>query len=88
MNIIIVCNYIFHKNSPVKYYELKYGYRLKVKCAIGLPEAIKKEDGSMDYSQIRGDAVEQMQRVDQILGDTKSYIDLHSENDFLGEFPI
>lgn len=70
------------KNMPmvaaaVKYYELKYGYRLKVKCAIGLPEAIKKEDGSMDYSQIRGDAVEQMQRVDQILGDTKSYIDFY-----------
>ena len=50
------------KNIPViaqaiKIYEQKYNYVLKVTYAIGSRDAVKREDGTMDYSKMRFDAV-------------------------------
>lgn len=68
------------KNMPLiaqalKAYEQKYGRRLKVVYAIGAHEAKKRSDGSLDYTALTPYAREQLQQVDTVLGDTKSYID-------------
>lgn len=70
------------KNIPViaqaiKIYEEKYGQVLKVVYAIGSRDAVKRSDGTMDYSKMRYDAVDQLKQVDKILGDTKKYIDFY-----------
>ena len=71
------------KNLPVFakaliLYEKKYGRKLKVTLAIGIRDAIKKPDGTMDYSKIRFDAKEQLDIVTKILGgNAKEYIDFH-----------
>lgn len=67
------------KNLPViakslKAYEAKYGKVLKCAFAIGSREAIKLENGKIDYSNMREDAKEQLEIVDKILGKTEKYI--------------
>ena len=70
------------KNIPMlaaalKMYELKYAKRLKVKYALGSKDIIKKEDGTLDYSKIRFDAKEQMDKVCEILGEPEKYIEFY-----------
>ena len=70
------------KNMPmfaaaIKMYELKYAKRLKVKYALGKREVIKNEDGTIDYSKLRPDAKEQMDKVFEILGDPYKYIEFY-----------
>ena len=70
------------KNIPmlaaaIKMYELKYAKRLKVKYALGNKDVIKHEDGTIDYSKIRKDAKEQLDRVYEILGNAHEYIDFY-----------
>ncbi|MBR1616710.1 hypothetical protein IJ670_01015, partial [bacterium] len=68
------------KNLPMlaralKIYEKKFCYRLKVKCALGIPDIKKNPDGSLDYSGLRDDLQNQLRMVDDILMDTPKYID-------------
>ena len=70
------------KNLPViakalLEYEKKYGRVLKVVYAIGKRSAIKREDGSLDYSQVEDYGKNELIKVDEILGDTKKYIDFY-----------
>lgn len=70
------------KNLPViaqalKEYERKYGYVLKVVYAIGKRTAIRNEDGTFDYSNVEDYGKNQLKKVDEILGDTKKYIDFY-----------
>ncbi len=71
------------KNMPMiaralKAYEQKYGRILKVTYAVGSRLAKRLDDGTMDYSAMRFDAVEQLDRVKEILGgDIKKYIDFY-----------
>ena len=75
------------KNLPViamalKEYERKYGRILKVVYAIGKRTAVRKEDGTFDYSQVEDYGKTQLQKVDEILGDTKKYIDFYPYIDY------
>lgn len=68
------------KNLPIiakalKAYEEKYGTVLKCTFAIGSRDAVKLENGRMDYENVRWDAKEELQKVDDILGNTEKYID-------------
>ena len=68
------------KNLPLiaktlKVYEEKYNYRLKVVFALGSKEVKKNEDGSLDYSQTGDYVKNELIKVDEILGNTKDYID-------------
>lgn len=68
------------KNLPIiakalKIYEEKYGRILKTVYAIGNNAAVKREDGSLDYSNMIDYAKGPLREVDEILGDTKKYID-------------
>ena len=58
-------------------YERKYGRILKVVYVIGQPCTKKREDGSLDYSELIEDGKKVLKEVDRILGDTKKYIDFH-----------
>ena len=54
------------KNLPIiavalKEYERKYGRRLKVVYAIGKKTAVRREDGSLDYSQVEEYGSKQLQ---------------------------
>ena len=68
------------KNIPVlakalKIYEQKYGRRLNVVYALGQRSTKKREDGSLDYSGLIDYGKNELKKVDEILGDTKQYID-------------
>jgi len=68
------------KNLPMlaaglKEYERKYKRVLKSLVAIGSKDAFLRPDGTMDYSKIRHDAKRELEKVDEILGDTKKYIE-------------
>ena len=68
------------KNIPMiakslKVYEQKYNKRLHVVYAIGSNEAKKNKDGSLDYSGMTNYAQNELKKVDEILGNTKDYID-------------
>ena len=71
------------KNLPmlaaaIKMYELKYAKRLKVVWAVGSREATRSDDGTFDYSKMRFDAVNELNKVKDILGgDIKKYIDIY-----------
>ncbi|MBQ8475522.1 glycosyltransferase [bacterium] len=71
------------KNLPmlaaaIKMYELKYAKRLKVVWAIGSRDAKRLDDGTLDYSNMRWDAKEELDKVKDILGgDIKKYIDIY-----------
>lgn len=56
-------------------YEKKYGRILKMTYAIGQRCTKKREDGSLDYSALGDYGKKQLELVDEILGDTKKYID-------------
>lgn len=58
-------------------YEKKYGRILKVVYAIGQRNAVRREDGSLDYSQLSDYGKNELIKVDEILGDTKKYIDFY-----------
>lgn len=67
------------KNLPIiakslKVYENKYGRRLKVVYAIGQRLTKKREDGSLDYSELFDYGKNELKKVDEILGNTKDYI--------------
>lgn len=67
------------KNLPIiakalRIYELKYQKRLKVVYAIGRRDTKKNEDGSLDYSNMVDYGKNELKKVDEILGDTKEYI--------------
>jgi hypothetical protein len=66
----------------LKEYERKYGKVLKVVYAIGKRTAVRREDGSFDYSQVEDYGKTQLQKVDEILGDTKKYIDFYPFIDY------
>ena len=68
------------KNVPViaqalKAYEKKYGKILKVKYAIGSRQLIVHPDKTIDYSQMRNDAQDQLRQVKEILGDYTKYVE-------------
>lgn len=70
------------KNIPMfaqalKAYETKYSKRLKVKYALGNKAVIKHKDGTIDYSQIRQDAKEQMDKLFEILKNPYDYIEFY-----------
>lgn len=71
------------KNLPIiavalKEYERKYGRRLKCVYAIGRRSAVRREDGSLDYSKMEDYGKKQLQYVDQIFDNrTKDYIDFY-----------
>lgn len=80
IDVICVSTAFPVKNIPViakalKIYEQKYGRILKVVYCIGSTAAKKLEDGTMDYSGMSEYAKGQLREVDEILGDTKKYID-------------
>ncbi len=75
------------KNLPLfahalKIYEQKYHHRLKVVCSIGNKDAIKQPDGTLDYSKVNEYDQSELRKIDEILGDTKSYIDLRPYIDY------
>ncbi len=75
------------KNLPLfaqslKIYEQKYHRRLRVVCSIGNKDAVKRPDGSLDYSNINEYDQTELRKLDEILGDTKSYIDLRPYIDY------
>ncbi len=61
--------------SALKEYEKKYGRILKALVAIGSKDAFIRPDGTMDYSKVRFDAKEELEKIDKILGDTRKYIE-------------
>ena len=68
------------KNLPLiakslKVYEKKYNRRLRVIYAIGSNEAKKNKDGSLDYSGMSNYGKNELIKVDEILGNTKDYIE-------------
>ncbi len=70
------------KNMPMianalKIYEKKYGYRLKVVYAIGDRAAKRSEDGTFDYSGVSDYSKTALRAVDEILGNTRDYIDFY-----------
>ncbi len=70
------------KNLPMlakalKAYESKYNKILKCTVAIGNRDAVKLEDGTMDYSKVRWDAKAELEEIDEILINTEKYIDFH-----------
>ncbi len=60
--------------SAIKAYEAKYNKLLKVNYILGCKDIIKNDDGTIDYSQIRHDVKEQLDKVFEILGDPYKYI--------------
>jgi len=72
------------KNLPmiaaaVKMYELKYSTRLKVVFAIGNRDAKNNADGTLDYSKVRFDAKEELDRIKDILGgNIEKYVDIRA----------
>ena len=80
IDVICVSTAFPVKNLPViakalKIYEEKYGRILKVVYAIGNNAAKKLDDGTLDYSGVIEYAKGPLREVDEILGDTKKYID-------------
>ena len=71
------------KNLPIiakalKEYERKYAERLKVVYSIGTKTAVRREDGSLDYSGVDDYGKKQLELVDEIFnGRTKDYIDFY-----------
>ena len=75
------------KNLPViakalLVYEQKYGKVLKMTYAIGQRCTHKREDGSLDYSQLGDYGKNVLIEVDKILGDTKKYINFEPYIDY------
>lgn len=76
------------KNLPMiavalKEYERKYGRRLKVVYAIGKRNAVRREDGSLDYSKVEEYGSKQLRYVDEVFdGKTKDYIDFYPFIDY------
>ena len=63
-------------------YEKKYGRILRVVYAIGQRSTVKREDGSLDYSNLIDYGKNELKKVDEILGNTKKYIDFYPYIDY------